>query len=143
MGIPAAAPNIPTPPAGDKANFVYSSAQAGNAPITGTGQTDAIQIFGPCNLLIYASGGPNGAWVGTVRLERSFDGGTTWIVCGIGGAGQQAIWNTGTDISAVIGEPEKGVLYRLNCTAWTSGTINWRFSTNGAAAMSLSLAAVI
>ena len=143
MGIPATPPVIPTPPANDKANLVYSSAQAGNAPFTGTGVTGGVEIFGPFNLVIYANGGPNGAWVGTVRLERSFDGGTTWIVCGVGGGGQQAIWTTGTDLSFIIGECEKGVLYRLNCSAWASGTINWRFSTTGAAAMSLSVASVI
>lgn len=141
MGIPATPPVVPTPPANDKANLVYSSAQAGNAPFTATGQTGAVEIFGPFNLVIYGSGGPNGAWVGTARLERSFDGGTTWIVASAGGG--QASWSTGTDLSFVFGEPEKGVLYRLNCTAYTSGTINWRFSTSGVAAMSLGLAATV
>lgn len=143
MGIPATPPVTPTPPAGDKANLVFSSAQAGNAPITATGVTGWVEIFGAFNLAIWANGGPNGAWVGTVRLERSFDGGTTPIVCGVGGGGQQASWTTGTDLSLVVGECEKGVLYRLNCTAWTSGTINWRMSTTGQAAMSLSVGSVI
>ncbi len=143
MGIPATPPNVPTPPANDKANLVWSSAQAGNAPFVGTGVTGAVEISGPFNLVIYGSAGPNGSWAGTVRLERSFDGGTTWVVAGVGGGGQQASWNTGTDLSFVVGEPERGVLYRLNCTSWVSGTINWRFSTTGAAAMSLALASQI
>lgn len=80
---------------------------------------------------------------GSVQLERSFDGGSTWIVCGVGGQGAQAVFSAGTPISVVAGEPERGVLYRLNCTAYTSGTINYRMSATGAAAMSMSLAAAI
>ena len=148
MGIPATPPVVPTPPAGDKANLVWSSESAGQAPFTGTAETGWVEIFGPFNLVIYAApdsddDDANTAWVGTVRLERSFDGGATPIVCGVGGGGQQASWSTGTDLSFIIGECEKGVLYRLVCTAWTSGTIRWRFSTTGAAAMSLSVASVI
>ena len=141
MGIPATPPVVPTPPAGDKANLVYSSTQTGNAPITGTGQTGWVEIFGPFNLTIFGSA--NAGWAGTVRLERSFDGGVTPIVCGVGGGGQQAIWSTGTDISVIVGECEKGVLYRVNCTAFASGPINWRFSSTGGAAMSLSIGSVI
>lgn len=82
-------------------------------------------------------------YVGTVQLERSFDGGQTWIVCGVGGQGALAQWATGTPVSCVVGEAEAGVAYRLNCTAYTSGTINYRLSTTGAAALSLSLASPI
>ena len=56
-----------------------------------------------------------------------------------GGAGAQAVWTTGTDVSIVVGEPEKGVLYRLNCTAISEGPINYRFSTTGMAAVSLAI----
>jgi hypothetical protein len=140
MGIPATPPVIPTPPASDKANFVFSSAQAGNAPFTAPGHTAGVEIFGVFNLVIFGSGGPNGAWTGSGRLERSFDGGTTWIVCNVGGGGQQAVWATGTDVSLTTGECEKGVLYRLNFTDLSVGTVNWRFSGNGQAAMSLSVA---
>ena len=143
MGLPATPPNVPTPPQGDKANLVWSSGSVGQAPFTGTGVTGAVEILGPCNLVIFGSGGPDGAWVGSVQLQRSFDGGTTWIGCNVGGGGQKALWSTGWDISIIFSECEKGVLYRLSCTAWTSGTINWRFSTSGAAAMSLSLASII
>lgn len=76
---------------------------------------------------------------GSVQLERSFDGGATWVVCGIGGAGNLAIWATGTPVSAAFGEPERNVAYRLNCTAYTSGTINYRISMTGAAALSMSV----
>lgn len=83
------------------------------------------------------------SYSGSVQLERSFGGGNPWIVCNVGGSGAQAIWNTGTPVSLVAGEPEKGVAYRLNCTALSSGTINYRMSTTGAAALSLAVASVI
>ena len=34
-------------------------------------------------------------------------------------------------------EPERGVLYRFNCTAYTSGTINYRMSQNAGIAASI------
>ena len=105
----------------------FQFAPTGNA-ITVTG-TDAKAIF-------------TGAAVdysATIQLERSFDGGNTWIVCNIGSTGTLAQWNTGTPVSLAFGEPEKNVLYRLNCTAYTSGTINYRFSQTGGAAESLAI----
>jgi hypothetical protein len=75
----------------------------------------------------------------TLQLERSFDGGSTWIVCNIGGGGALAQWTAGTPLSITFGEPEKNVLYRLNCIAYTSGTINYRFSQTGGAAESLAI----
>jgi hypothetical protein len=65
-----------------------------------------------------------GTGVGTVQLERSFDQGETWIP--YFAAGQQLyVWNyTGSAISEDFSEAVDGTLYRLNCTAYTSGTIN-------------------
>jgi len=80
---------------------------------------------------------------GTLQLERSFDGGATWIVCNVGGQGALAQWTAGTPLSIVVGEPERQVLYRLNCIAYTSGTINYRISATGAAALSLAVATPI
>ena len=98
------------------ANAVLVSGADGNATFTGAGV----------------------AWVGTVQIERSFDGGRTWIVCNIGGSGQLAQYTAGP-ISLTFGEPEKNVLYRLNCIAYTSGTINYRISQTGGAAESLAI----
>jgi len=72
-------------------------------------------------------------YVGTVQLERSFDGGNTYIVCNIGAAGVLAQFTAGTPVSVTFGEPEKNVLYRLNCIAYTSGVINYRISQTGGA----------
>ncbi len=82
-------------------------------------------------------------WVGTIQVERSFDGGYTWIPANIGGAGQVAQYAAGTPVSLTFGEPEKFVLYRLNCIAYTSGTINYRISQNAGAAESLDIGQLI
>jgi hypothetical protein len=77
----------------------------------------------------------------TVQLERSFDGGKTFLVCNIGATGTLAQW-TGTTVGPInitFGEPEKNVLYRFNCTAYASGTINYRISQTGGAAESLAI----
>lgn len=74
----------------------------------------------------------------TVQLERSFDGGATWLVCGIGGSGTPAVYAVGAaginnPITFTVGEPEQMVAYRLHCTVYTSGTINYRISATGVA----------
>lgn len=81
-------------------------------------------------------------YTGTVQVERSFDGGLTWLVCNVGGSGQLAQYNAGTPVSITFGEPEKAVLYRLNCTTYSgiSGiSINYRISQTGGAAESLAI----
>jgi hypothetical protein len=139
LGIPIAAAQ--TPPANDQANAVVSGAFTGAAQVSGS-----FLVWGPFNVFLYGPSGPNGNWNGTVQLERCFDGGVTWIVCGIGGAGLQAVWasaGTGSDISIIAGEVEKGMIYRLRCTAFVSGPINYRMSTTGQAALSLSVSTAL
>ncbi|HQT65354.1 MAG TPA: hypothetical protein PLO16_12660 [Acidocella sp.] len=87
--------------------------------------------------------GAAATFAGTVQLERSFDGGATWLVGNIGGTGTLAQWSAGTPVNLTFGEPEIGVTYRLNCIAYTSGTINYRMSQSGVAASTLNLAAPI
>lgn len=116
-----AAPNLTGP-----VPFVF--ARNGNA-ITVSG-ADAAATF---------TGAPT--FNATIQLERSFDGGATFLPCNVGGGGQLAQW-TGTavtPISITFGEPEKNILYRLNCLAYTSGTINYRISQTGGAAESLAI----
>ena len=124
MGIPFSTPSS-TPPAGDQATNVLTGAFAA------VGVGAAIIMYGTFNVTVWGTGGGNTAWSGSVRLERSFDGGTTWIVAGVGGTGAQAVWATGTDISVQAFETERGVAYRLNCTALTAGTLAWRISGTG------------
>lgn len=98
---------------------------------------DAITITGTDANASFSGAAIN--YSATVQLERSFDGGATWIVCNIGGSGQLAQWTAGTPVNITFGEPEKNVLYRLNCIAFTSGTINYRISQTGGAAESLAI----
>ena len=102
-------------------------AQTGNA-ITASG-ADSKAIFT----------GAAVTYSGTVQVERSFDGGATFLCCNVGGSGQLAQYTAGTPINITFGEPEKQVLYRLNCTIYTSGTANYRISQTGGAAESLAI----
>ena len=100
----------------------------GAAAITVTG-ADAAASFTDAGL----------KWSGTVQLERSFDGGSTFLCANIGGAGQLAQFINLSSVQATFGEPEKNVLYRFNCIAYASGTINYRISQTGGAAESLAI----
>lgn len=80
--------------------------------ITGTGITAATQITGEFNLSLTGFG------TATIVLERSIDGGVNWGV----------IESFTTDAQK-IGEGAGGTHYRLNCTAYTSGTIRYRISS--------------
>lgn len=68
----------------------------------------------------------SGTFVGTVQIERSFDRGANWRAISRDSAGTAAAYTA--PMSVVVEEPEAGVLYRLNCTAYTSGTITYRIS---------------
>lgn len=105
----------------------FTFARTGNA-VTATG-ADAAATF--------TGSGAN--FTGSVQVERSFDGGQTWLVANVGGSGSLAVYNAGTPVNLTFGEPEKAVLYRLNCTAFTTGPINYRMSETGGAAESLSI----
>lgn len=110
--------NVPVP-------FVF--APTGNA-ITATGTDDAATFQGAG--IVYT---------GSIQLERSFTGGQYWSVANVGGAGSLAVYGAGTPINVSFGEPEKGVLYRLNCTALAAGQARFRISTTGGAAESLAI----
>jgi len=78
-------------------------------------------------------------WTGSVQRERSFDGGSTWVVDSVDNKGTMAVF-TGLPVSVRFVESERSVLYRLNCTAVTTGggiVVNYRFSETGGAAMAL------
>lgn len=85
---------------------------------TATGQSDPVNVPSgtPFNLTIW------GTFVGTVQLERRVDG-ANWA----------PVSSEGTPVeftepcSEVVSAPASSQ-YRLNCTAYTSGTINWRLS---------------
>lgn len=81
------------------------------------------------------------SYTGTVQLEYSFDGGLTWLVSNVGGSGQLAQYSAGTPVRFILGEVEQGVGYRLNVATLLAGNVNWRISTTGQAATSLSISA--
>lgn len=85
-----------------------------------TGQSASAVFYGSFNVSLW------GTFVATVQLERSFDGGTTWLPTAEDTTGAAAAYSA--PVSLVADEPEHQVLHRLNCTAWTSGTVNYRLS---------------
>lgn len=110
--LPTSAPDLyPAPQP-----FVFA---VGAAAITAASGADAAATFT----------GNGIAFTGTMQLERSFDGGATFIVCNgsIGAYFTPAQWTSGP-VSLAFGEPEKLMLYRLNCIAYSSGPINYRMS---------------
>lgn len=87
---------------------------------TGTGNGTAAQFLGPFNVEL------SGTWTGTVVLERSFDGGTTYISAAMDTTGTAASYTA--NVSIVVVETEPGVLYRVRCSVFGSGTIAYRLS---------------
>lgn len=97
-------------------------------PVTGsftaTGQSASFQPtfrdrgWGKFNVSLW------GTFVGTVQVERTFDGGSNWLPCTNLGA---SVTFT-APMTEVLEEPERGPTYRLNCTSYTSGTISYRIS---------------
>ena len=121
MGIPITPPNL-TPPAGDRANAVL----IGN--ITTAAAGSGFPVYGTFNFSL------TGTFTATVRLEKTFNGGSTYVpVVNINTGSIVALTSPG---AVVVGEPERGVAYRANCTAYTSGTIAYRFSASGLMAQS-------
>src|ERR1044072_6658965 len=92
---------------------------ADTGTFTGTGQSTGAVVAQDFNLSL------SGTFVATVQLERSFDGGSNWLpVTYVDGSA--LTWTV--PVSTTLNEPELGVQYRLNCTAFTSGTVRYRTS---------------
>lgn len=89
---------------------------------TATGQSASIILRGPFNFSIWDT------FVATLSLERSFDGGTTWMNVTRNDGSANAF--TAPVSMSVPGDDsgEADVLYRLNCSAYTSGTARYRIS---------------
>lgn len=85
---------------------------------TAAGQSSAESFRGRFNLTL------SGTFVATVRAERSFDDGATWHPLTSGGSSV----TFSAPCTEVLDEPEGAVLYRLNCTSYTSGTVTYRLS---------------
>lgn len=68
--------------------------------------SDTIDLAGYFNFSL------SGSWVGTVKIERSFDNGSSWL----------AVDSFTANTESVGHEPE-GARYRIRCSAYTSGLI--------------------
>lgn len=88
---------------------------------TGTANGTSAQFYGVFNLEL------SGTWAATVVLERSFDGGTTFVAAARDTSGTAASYTA--NVSIVVNEPEPGVIYRVRCSAFTSGTVAYRLSS--------------
>lgn len=115
----------------DNGDQPFEFALAANSIVAGV---DAAAVFTGAAIVFNA----------TVQLERSFDGGSTWIPANIALSGTLASWTgtTITPISAQFSEPERQILYRLNALAYTGitgTTLNYRMSTTGQAATTLAV----
>lgn len=94
---------------------------------TATGQSAPFRITGasasyPVSFNVVLSG----TFVATVSLERSFDNGANWAVVNADPTGSAATYTAGINVRGT--ENEDGVMYRWNCTAYTSGTVSYRIS---------------
>lgn len=87
--------------------------------------TAGVEMLGP--FLMMATGG-----VGTVELQFSVDGGTNWHIAQLPN-GTPNSWTV--PVNQVVANPsnESGILYRLRCSAFTSGPIAARLSGGGPA----------
>jgi len=96
-------------------------AVAVSGTFTGTGQSSAF-LPNPGSFSVTLSSG-----VATVKLERSADTGSTWIDVSSDALGTVASWSVNsTEVAVIVDEPEAGCHFRLNCTAYTSGTVTYR-----------------
>lgn len=89
---------------------------------TGTGVTEGFRPnrgFFTCSF---------GGGTGTVKIERSRDGSLWYDVSKDqdGNAASYAL--TGEEMSFDLSQADSEMLWRLNCTAYTSGTITWGFT---------------
>jgi hypothetical protein len=98
---------------------------------------NAVTVSGADTAAVFT--GTAAQWTGTIQIERCFDGGATWSICNIGNGGQLAQYTSLAAVNLTFGEPERDVLYRLNCILYSAGTINYRMSQTGGAAESLAI----
>lgn len=96
------------------------SANAVIGTFTGTGPSAAITLRGGFNTALW------GVFVGTMVLEQSYDQGANWLPVSIDGTGTANSYTGPHNIAWV--QPERDVQTRFRCSAFTSGTVNYRIS---------------
>ncbi len=81
---------------------------------TATGAGNAMEVGDSVNVSVDFT---TGSGVGTVAVQRSLDGGATWHTV-----------ESYTADAEKIADSAGGAMFRLNCTAYTSGTIAGQIS---------------
>lgn len=110
---------IPDTAAAAQGGVTSSAGASLTGEFTATGQSDAFTPVAGRGFDVSAWG----TFVGTVQLERNIGG--QWLPLTSNG---QQIDKWTASFSEVVSEPVYGIKYRLNCTAYTSGTINYSFN---------------
>jgi hypothetical protein len=88
-------------------------------------------FYGGFNAALYAGAG----FVGTIVFEKTYDGGQTWMTVARDVAGTPASydlnWAAGTSMNLTLAEMEPSVYWRIRCSAYTSGEVDYRLSQGG------------
>lgn len=100
---------------------------SGVTPVTGTfSGTGSSANFTPVySASRYINLTISGTFVATMQFKRSFDNGVTWFPLTADGT---LISQFTSPVSEQFSETESGVLYKLECTAYTSGSPVYRIS---------------
>lgn len=88
--------------------------------LAAAGASAPAMLLGSFNLTLW------GDFAGSAQLERSFDAGRTWHPLSRDSTG--AVARYAAPVSLTFEECERGVLYRLNCTALDNGVLRFRLS---------------
>lgn len=82
---------------------------------------DANSVVIPCQAGNNFQWSIKGSWVGTVELQMSYDGGTTWTAYTM----LTSTASASTDEAVLDNDSGRDVLLRIWCTEYTSGTISY------------------
>jgi hypothetical protein len=101
-------------------NFQYQPSLI-SGTFTGTGQlSPAVNFLREFSVCL------GGTFNATVLIERSPDNGASWFPCSTDASGTAASYTSPVSVDVVsLVHP---MLYRLHCTAFSTGTVNWTLS---------------
>jgi hypothetical protein len=91
--------------------------QFASGSFTAVGNGAAVGVQGAFNVHLW------GTFTATVIVERSIDGGATWLPLSWDAFGTPNAYSA--PVSLIVEEPGGGMLHRLRCSSYTSGAVNW------------------